>query len=375
MITFITGCSGYLGSYILKELIQDSSQKKIYVLSRRSSQNKISGTIENNKKVVIVTGDITKDEIFDDLDQMKNVQKEVTTIIHGAAKYDLKSTHKENYLTNVLGTQNLINFAKECNSLKVFAHISSIAVAGNIRREYQEDELEQPSDVMNPYAQTKYESEKLVRRACLPAHKIIYRPGAILGDSRDPLAFKADGPYLVFSKISKVLRRLKQFGKWNPIFRKIGPFTSSKLRFPIPVNTQSVLPIIPVDVAAKFISSTTLEWSKSRKKNKELKTYHLFCPDSPPVIELMSIGLNAIGSEIKLRPIGPLKYGKTVLAQKLNVPHEVFDYMNLQTRYNQINFLEQAKKLGPEFHPSFKDYRPIFIKGLKEIYSSEGASL
>ena len=55
----------------------------------------------------------------------------------------------------------------------------------------------------HPYYRTKFESEKLVRNESKVPFRI-YRPGAVVGDSRTGEMDKIDGPYYFFKTIQKV---------------------------------------------------------------------------------------------------------------------------------------------------------------------------
>ena len=88
-------------------------------------------------------------------------------------------------------------------------HVSSIAVAGDFRGEYTEDDFDIGQQLPTPYHQTKFEAELLVRSASGLRYRI-YRPAVVVGDSRTGEMDKIDGPYYFFGVLAKlaVLPRL-----------------------------------------------------------------------------------------------------------------------------------------------------------------------
>ncbi len=125
---FITGATGFLGSYLVEELITTSNQNqqtiKIIALKRQNSQ--IPTKLKEYPSSVLewVEGDLL-DVVF-----LDKITKGIERIIHGAAivSFDPKDK-KEMHQTNVEGTENIVNAAL-ANNVKVFCQISSIAALG-----------------------------------------------------------------------------------------------------------------------------------------------------------------------------------------------------------------------------------------------------
>lgn len=125
---FITGATGFLVSYLVKELIDNNINQensvKIIVLKRKSS--KIPTKLQSYPSSILewVDGDLL-DVVF-----LDKIIKGVDRIIHGAAivSFDPKDK-KEMQQTNVVGTENIVNAAL-ANDVKVFCQISSVAALG-----------------------------------------------------------------------------------------------------------------------------------------------------------------------------------------------------------------------------------------------------
>ena len=126
---FITGATGFLGSYLVEELINRHNQNpensiKIIALKRETS--KIPTKLQNYSTSILewVDGDLL-DVVF-----LDKITKGIDRIIHGAAIVSFEpKDKKEMHQTNVKGTANIINAAL-ANNIKVFCQISSVAALG-----------------------------------------------------------------------------------------------------------------------------------------------------------------------------------------------------------------------------------------------------
>jgi len=172
---FITGGTGFLGSYIIQELVTRGYQVKAL---RRSS--KLPFYIDKSiwDKVQWVQGDVL------DVVALNEAMKDSDIVIHSAA---LVSFHKKDrslmYKTNVEGTANVVNAAIE-NNIGRFVHISSVAAIG---RSSTGDEVSESSEwkrsrTTTHYAITKYLSEMEAWRGFGEGmDTVIANPSTIIG--------------------------------------------------------------------------------------------------------------------------------------------------------------------------------------------------
>ncbi|WP_372365620.1 thioester reductase domain-containing protein [Candidatus Uabimicrobium sp. HlEnr_7] len=191
---FVTGVTGFLGSYLLYDLLTKSSYEKIYCLVRAHDKNsafeRIKGSVyewreEFADKLVIVTG--TVDEEYMGLSEgvFLELAKEIDCVIHNAANVNFVAPYEYLKKTNVHSCLEIIRLATKFR-LKPVHFVSTLAVFNSPQRPERVTENSYIDDVntlYSGYAQSKWVAEKLFQEAqnqLLPVS--IYRPGLITGD-------------------------------------------------------------------------------------------------------------------------------------------------------------------------------------------------
>lgn len=172
---FVTGGTGFLGAYIIKELIE-----KGYLVRaiRRSASLPSFIPSEILDKVEWVEGDIL------DVVSLEDTMKGMDAVIHSAGMVSFTGKDRsEMYQVNVDGTANVINIALE-TGIKRLVHISSVAALGRTAKGGQVDEGKkwEESKVNTHYAKSKYKGELEVWRGMAEGlEAVILNPSTILG--------------------------------------------------------------------------------------------------------------------------------------------------------------------------------------------------
>ena len=141
-MVLVTGGTGFLGSYIIKELVE----RNYPVRAIRRSTSKVPFYIPARilEKVEWVEGDIL------DPVSLEEAMVDTDTVIHSAAIISFhKVDKKKMYHVNVQGTANVVNAAIEKN-ISRFVHVSSVAALGrsktgshvNEERKWQENNIQ-----------------------------------------------------------------------------------------------------------------------------------------------------------------------------------------------------------------------------------------
>ena len=163
----ITGGSGFIGSHVVRLFINKYPDYNIVNLDKLT----YAGNPENLKDVehaanyTFVKADINDDKaIFELFEKYK-----FEGVVHLAAESHVDrsiSNPKEFIMTNIVGTLNLLNAAKDCwkdnMEGKIFYHISTDEVYGSLGAEgyFYEDT---PYDPRSPYSASKASSDHIVR--------------------------------------------------------------------------------------------------------------------------------------------------------------------------------------------------------------------
>ena len=171
----VTGGTGFLGSYIIKHLVE----KGYAVRAIRRSNNLpawISKEIMN--KVEWVEGDVL------DVVALEEAMEGVDTVIHSAAVVSFVKKERLNmYQVNVEGTANVVNMMLEKN-IRRLVHISSVAALGRTEAggHVNEEKKWEESKVNTHYGSSKYKAELHVWRGIGEGlEAVILNPSTILG--------------------------------------------------------------------------------------------------------------------------------------------------------------------------------------------------
>ena len=213
MSYFVTGGTGFLGRYLIGNLLKRKGT--IHVLVRKDSLKKFDALAKkmgwDSKRVLPVTGDMTAPKCGLTAAQIRNLTGKVQHFFHLAAIYDLTASAESQRAANIDGTQHALDLAA---ALKVgcFHHTSSIAAAGLYPGVFREDMFEEAEGLDDPYLRTKHDSEGLVRAEKRIKWRI-YRPGMVVGHSQTGEMDKIDGPYYFFTFLKKLREMLPP---WMP---------------------------------------------------------------------------------------------------------------------------------------------------------------
>ncbi len=146
MKVFVTGGSGYIGKYLLEQLVEHGHEIK--ALTRQSSIKV--------KDVENINGDILKPESF------ISALDEVDAVFHNAAYVMDWGKKSDFYKINIEGTKNI---AEACNEKGVgkIIYTSSAGVYGfpNIKEEITENF---PKDPLNAYQMSKLKGENVLKK-------------------------------------------------------------------------------------------------------------------------------------------------------------------------------------------------------------------
>ena len=171
----VTGGTGFIGAYIIKELVE-----KGYPVRAIRRSNKLPFFISPDilNKVEWVTGDVL------DVISLNESMQGVDAVIHSAAVVSFdKKERKQMYNTNVDGTANVVNLSLE-NGIKKLVHISSISALGRTAtgEKVNEEKKWLNSKLNSHYGISKNKAEMEVWRGMGEGlDAVIINPSTVLG--------------------------------------------------------------------------------------------------------------------------------------------------------------------------------------------------
>ena len=211
---FVTGATGFIGRFLVTNLLL-KRKGPVHVLVRKDSARKLEAIGRrmgwDMKRVVVVEGDMTRDNCGVSAAKIKALQGKVKHFFHLAAVYDLTASAESQRAANIDGTAHALDLAAALKA-GCFHHTSSIAAAGLYPGVFREDMFEEAEGLDDPYLRTKHDSEGLVRAEKRVKWRI-YRPGMVVGHSQTGEMDKIDGPYYFFTFLKKLREMLPP---WMP---------------------------------------------------------------------------------------------------------------------------------------------------------------
>lgn len=191
----LTGATGLLGNYLLRDLLRANVPVAVLVRPSRKQTARQRVELLLSKwddelgellpRPVVLEGDITQEDLGLDANDLRWAAEHCGAIINNAASLTFHATSEagEPFRSNVTGTKNVLEFARSAG-IREFHHVSTAYVAGLRSGRCLETELNVGQSFGNDYEQTKVTSEQLVRDAEFIDRATVYRPAIIIGDSQ-----------------------------------------------------------------------------------------------------------------------------------------------------------------------------------------------
>jgi thioester reductase-like protein len=202
MAIFVTGATGYLGSYVVAGLLAghgDALNVLVRAKSEQEARERLWQSLQLHfefpefagyvsSRVRIFRGDLTGERFGLNDDEYHALVDTTESIVHCAASLNRKS-ERQCLNVNLRGSLEVIQLARRAqnrNGLRRYSHVSTVAVAGKRRNEVvREDEaIEWSRGDYDPYARTKKFSEHMVLQLLADVPRTIFRPAIVMGDSR-----------------------------------------------------------------------------------------------------------------------------------------------------------------------------------------------
>ena len=286
----VTGGSGFLGSYVVRDLL-DAGFGDVVVLVRGRDAAQATARLralwcerpelasELGGRIQVVCGDICSKRLGMGAADYEALAGRVTHIVHAAAEIGVNETARRFGEVNVDGTLNVLLFAdaaRRAGALERLVHVSTAYVAGTREGVVREDELVD-TDFNSLYEQSKFGAEQLVRDAAARIPACIVRPAQIVGDSETGFA-----------------------ATFNTLYYPLKLYLKGKLPV-VPVSARQKLNMVPVDFVARMVVRALLEPKAAGK------TFHAVIPAhrQPTAAEMLAAVRRWAADNLRFDPGAP----------------------------------------------------------------------
>jgi thioester reductase-like protein len=183
----LTGATGFVGRELLARFLE-RDEGRVHALVRARDDDEAAARLPEHERLSAWAGDIERPALALDARLADELAERVSTVVHCAASVSFSLGLDQSRAVNVDGTARMVDLAERCalrgDGLERFSYVSTAYVAGAHRGRFAEDDLDVGQSFRNPYEQSKFEAERMVRERTedLPAQ--VLRPSIVVGDSR-----------------------------------------------------------------------------------------------------------------------------------------------------------------------------------------------
>jgi thioester reductase-like protein len=204
MAIFLTGSTGYLGSYLAAGILcghTDRLNLLVRAKTEQEARERLWRSLQLhfefpqfweyvNRRVRIFRGDLTGERFGLDDAEYHALVDSTESILHCAASLNRKS-EKQCLNVNLRGSLEVIQLARRVQNrsgLRRYSHVSTVAVAGQRRDEVvtEDASIDWNRSDYDPYARTKKFVEHMVHQLLPDVPRTIFRPAIVMGDSTRP---------------------------------------------------------------------------------------------------------------------------------------------------------------------------------------------
>lgn len=205
MAIFLTGATGYIGSYVAAGLLEQHPQERLALLVRAKTPAEAEERLWKSMQLHmdferfielvrtrcdLYLGDLTDPQLGLDDDARDRLVRSMDSVIHCAASLNRKSS-KACFNVNLRGTLTVLKLARDArdhHGLRRFTDISTVAVAGERKDEVVTEDrtIDWDRSDYDPYARTKKFCEHMLHELLPDVDGLVLRPSIVLGDSRFP---------------------------------------------------------------------------------------------------------------------------------------------------------------------------------------------
>jgi thioester reductase-like protein len=202
MAILVTGATGYIGSYVVTEILHNHPDRLALLVragSREEAAQRLWKSLQLHMgfdeffdylktRIDIYVGDITRSGLGLDSGDGDSLVRATESVIHCAAALNRLSA-KVCFNVNLRGTLEVIKLARAAHDhhgLRRFSDVSVAPVCGKRQGEviHEDTSIDWNRSDYDPYVRTKKFCEHMVEELLHDVPRTTFRPATILGDSR-----------------------------------------------------------------------------------------------------------------------------------------------------------------------------------------------
>jgi thioester reductase-like protein len=259
MSVLLTGATGFVGMEILARYLE-RTDAHVFLAVRAHDDDEAEARVGKaleclfgderayRDRVAAVRADIESQGLGLSTGARETLAKQVTTIVHCAASVSFSLPLEQSRRVNVEGTRQMLELAELCarhGGLDRLSYISTAYVAGAHAGPFGEDDVDIGQTFRNPYEQSKFEAERLVRTYARRLPIQIFRPSIVVGE-----------------------RTTGWTASFNVLYSPLKAFERGALPA-LPARRSSPVDVVPVDYVADAV------FELSQDPVDRCRTYHL----------------------------------------------------------------------------------------------------
>lgn len=315
----VTGATGLLGRYLVRDLLQNEEPVAVLVRPNRrhNAVERVEAMMrawESRLKMPlprphVLSGNICEPGLGLSSEDANWVRANCDAVLHNAASLEFHESDrsKDPWRSNVDGVQNVLDFCADMDIWDLH-HVSTAYVCGLRKGRVLETELDLGQEFSNDYEKSKLQAEKMVRGAGFFNSVTVYRPAIIVGDSKTGFTTTFHGFY-------HLVRLAFTLTSSPDIAAAISDDNPDRVPTRLTLSGDEAKNFVPVD----WVSAAITEIACSRQHHGE--TYHLTSPDRVSARMMQDVLEKIIGVRNTVFCGGGTKLDNPTLVERLFYEH------------------------------------------------------
>ncbi len=288
--TLLTGATGLLGQYLLKDLLECGQEVAVVVRPSRAgdARQRIESVMGRwdrlagryLRRPVVLSGNLHEPGLGLAATDREWIRRTCRSVLHNAASLSFVtggSRNEEPWLGNVAGTRHVVDVARDLG-IPTFHHVSTAYVCGLRTGRILESDGDRGQRFGNDYEASKLEAEAIVRAAGFPEPPTVLRPAVIVGDSRTSFTSTFHGFYTPLRVMAALV----------PTMAGLPPVPEALWMAALGLAGDEAKNLVPVDWVSRVVTHvvTTARWHG--------RTYHLTPGGRVPVRQIAAVTKESI---------------------------------------------------------------------------------